>query len=60
MDFWSRGPFAVVRGGHRLCGHSGKLAKTQRVGGARVELGKKVFSLKIFGAPLTGIRPPST
>jgi len=25
-NFWSRGPFVVVRGGHRGCEHSGKLA----------------------------------
>jgi hypothetical protein len=25
-NFWSRGPFVVVRGGHRRCKHSGKLA----------------------------------
>ena len=39
-----------------MCEYSGKLAKTQRIGGAPVELGKKVFSLKIFGAPVISIR----
>ena len=39
-----------------MCEYSGKLAKTQRIGGALVELGKKVFSLKIFGAPGTSAR----
>src|ERR1700722_9647643 len=55
-NFWPPGPFVVVRGGHRGCEHSGKLAKTQRICGAPVELGKKVFSLKVFGAAVTSVR----
>src|SRR5580704_7677390 len=51
-NFWSRGPFVVVRGGHRGCEHSGKLAKTHRI----VELDKKVFSLEVFGAAVTSVR----
>src|ERR1700733_12508124 len=55
-NFWSRGPLVVVRGGHRGCEHSGKLAKTHRICGAPVELDKKVFSLKVFGAAVTSVR----
>jgi hypothetical protein len=35
-------------GGHRGREHSGKLAETQRICGAPVELGKKVFSPEGF------------
>jgi hypothetical protein len=49
---------AIRSGPKRLrgCEHFGKLAETHRLCGAPVELGKKVLSLKIFGAPVTSVR----
>jgi hypothetical protein len=52
-NFWSRGPFVMVWGGHCRCEHFGKLAESQRICGAPVQLCEKVFSVKIFGASVT-------
>jgi hypothetical protein len=51
-NFWSCGPFVVVRGGHRGCEHSGELTKTHRICGAPVKLDKKAFPSRFLARRL--------